>query len=154
MSTDQMCLKIVEYGLSDTGEDVVHNTTYVFYDRYLQTFGIRGGYRINPDNLIRTKINEYSFYCDKRADTLNYLKLLCKSFYKLSMMLVQYDGADFSTDSDEMTFSELVKNDFKSKEIVGFNYDDSKGPNGQLKEFIQREMESFLQAIETVYNVY
>jgi hypothetical protein len=114
MSSDSLICKVVEY--DEVNKEV--NVTYIFYDHNLTAFGIRGGYMSRGRK-------SYSFYCNNISGVTNFIKTLSDKFHKLTICLVKYD--ELYNVSDDIVFSDLISNDIRTNEIVGFDFWKSKG---------------------------
>jgi hypothetical protein len=114
MSTDTLICKVVEYD----NENKEINVTYIFYDHNLTAFGIRGGYMSRGRK-------SYSFYCNNISGVTNFVKTLSDKFHKLTICLVKYD--ELYDTSDDIVFADLISNDVRTNEIVGFDFWKNKG---------------------------
>ena len=132
------------------------NVTYIFYDHNLTAFGIRGGYMSRGRK-------SYSFYCNNISGVTNFIKTLSDKFHKLTICLVKYD--QLCNVSDDIVFADLISNDVRTNEIVGFDFWKSKGDafsdkkssshsfndeKGHINVFLDRCLKSLVE----VYNDY
>lgn len=152
MSTDSLICKVVEYD----NENKEVNVTYIFYDHNLTAFGIRGGYMSRGRK-------SYSFYCNNISGVTNFIKTLSDKFNKLTICLVKFD--QLYNVSDDIVFADLISQDIRTNEIVGFDFWKSQGDaftdkkssshsfndeKGHINIFLDRCLKSLVE----VYNDY
>ena len=132
------------------------NVTYIFYDHNLTAFGIRGGYMSRGRK-------SYSFYCNNISGVTNFIKTLSDKFNKLTICLVKFD--QLYNVSDDIVFADLISQDIRTNEIVGFDFWKSQGDaftdkkssshsfndeKGHINIFLDRCLKSLVE----VYNDY
>lgn len=152
MSTDSLICKVVEYDIMK--KEI--NRAYIFYDHNLCTFGIRGGY------IAKGKQN-YSFYSNSILGVMNFIRTLFDDFNKLSICLVKYSY--LSNTADDIIYDELLLNDSRVDEIVGYDYWKSKEDAFTDKKSVRHGfnyenndvdifLDKCLQSLIDVYNDY
>jgi hypothetical protein len=139
-ANDHLVLKLVE---SDDA-DHLRETMYVFYDPVWETYGIRGGYHVTHRETGITSPVFFSFYCDKMADVITFLKVMTRQYHKLTVQLMKF--TDLPVESDHITYDHLRRHDLNRHELVGFDF-----TGGQDITCI---LTDFLQVCTSVYNVY
>lgn len=109
MSTDSLIIKIVEYD-TDFVPSKIDTTMYILYDNVDRTFIIKG---------CRNKGKDYSFYCKKHFDVVNFIWFVLETRNKFSYILYNTDELPYY--SNDITYDFLHEKLKNRCEISGYD---------------------------------
>jgi len=128
---DSLVYKIIEYDNVNYGGNV-DNVIYLFYDKNIQKFVIRGKRQYDGSCV-------YSLQCSVVCELVNFIGFLIGN-NKFSIVLYNYDNLPQT--SDDITFDFLHKNDDNNNELYG--YDNN--------TFNKKKLTKYFKILNHIYN--